>query len=114
MSDQKGLGSKFLGLFVETDGSQPEQYADVESGDGKREKTAAELVAELAGQSAPGAKRPATPGKAPGKGPAAPPHEEPSTGPALKLDKVPPPVAGAPMDFDSIFKTAGMDAAELD
>ncbi len=88
MAEQKGLGSKFIGLFVEReDGAEVGTDAAAESG-----KTPAELVAELAGQTG------------------APP------GPALnlKLDKITAPAAGAPIDFDAIFREAGMDAAELD
>lgn len=115
MSDQKGLGSKLLGLFVETGDERPGDEGGAAEGGG--EKTAAELVAELAGQSAPAGKRPAA---APGKGAAPagkgmPASDELPPGP--KVDKVPttpPPAAGAPMDFESVFKSAGMDAVELD
>jgi len=113
MAEQKGIGSKLLGLFVETGEGQPGSE-DTEASSG-REKSAAELVAELAGQTGPGAagaKRPAqgTPGKA-----AVPPSAAAPTGPALDLSKAPVAAApGAPVDFDAIFKAAGMDAAELD
>lgn len=92
MAEQKGLGSKLLGIFVESDDSS-EPTAGADSG-----KTPAEIVAELAGKSG------AT------KAPAAP-VEPPA--PALKLDKLSA-AQGAPADFSAIFRDAGMDAAELD
>ncbi len=99
--NEKGLGSKLIGLFVE----RPDD-AKVEDGD----KSPAELVAELAAQSNPAAKGAAgklgVPGAAPAAASAPPP-------PNLKLDKMATP-GQAPTDFDAIFKDAGMDAAELD
>lgn len=93
MSDQKGLGSKLFGLFVET-GAQEGSEAEAQGG----EKTPAELVAELAQKS--GAGRPA---------PAQPPP------PNLKLDSLAAaPPGDKPIDFDAVFREAGMDAAELD
>jgi phage I-like protein len=85
--NEKGFGSKLKGLFFESD----EKPAD-------ENKSPADLVAELAAQS--GA-RPA----------AAPPPEPPP--PNLNTQKMAT-AAGAPTDFDAIFKDAGMDAAELD
>jgi hypothetical protein len=109
MAEQKGLGSKLIGLFVESD-EKPEGL------DGSGEKTAAELVAELAGQTAPAgqsAKRP-TPGAPAASGaPAAPTRAPEPPLPNLKLDKIPAAGSG-PLDFDAIFKEAGMDVAELD
>lgn len=97
MADQKGIGSKLLGLFVETDGAAGEaEIAPGEAG----EKTAAELVAELANQTASGAvRRPSID---------APPP------PALKLEKITSPSADGKVDFDQIFKEGGLDPAELD
>jgi hypothetical protein len=86
--EEKGLGSKFLGLFVERPEGEDAASAD-------KNKSPADLVAELAAKS--GVPRPA---------PEAPP-------PNLKLDKMAT-GGGAPADFDAIFKDAGMDAAELD
>lgn len=98
MPEEKGLGSKLLGLFVEVkdDGTPAEGTEAVSAGDG--EKSAAELVAELAGQSAP--KRGAATTAAPPARAAIPTH----TGP----------VTPAQVDFDAVFKGAGMDTAELD
>lgn len=108
MPEEKGLGKKLLGLFVEVneDGTPAEGTPAVEPAEGGREKTPAELVAELAGQSAP--KRPAAGAPAPAMNAAAPPRA------AVTL---PPPsgtVEPAKIDFDAFFRTAGMDAGELD
>src|SRR4051812_12879983 len=86
--NEKGLGSKIKGLFFETDG-ESEQAPE-----GADPKSAADLVAELAKQSGP-------------PKPAEPPP------PNLNTQKMTSGV-GAPADFDTIFKDAGMDVAELD
>jgi len=120
MADQKGIGSKILGLFVETGGGELETGDDSAEAGGDREKTAAEQVAELASQVGSGAavKRAPGPGKPVASG-GSPPGlstakaEEPLP-PGPRLDKATAPAAGPPVDFESIFKTAGMDAAELD
>lgn len=88
--NEKGLGSKIKGLFFESDGAAEEAPAG--------EKSAADLVAELAAQS----------GAQPSS--AAPP---PPPMPNLNTQKMTSGV-GAPADFDAIFKDAGMDVAELD
>ncbi|MEW5739968.1 MAG: hypothetical protein AB1938_13635 [Myxococcota bacterium] len=103
MPEEKGLGSKILGLFVETEGkdgtpAEGTEAVSKESGEGG-EKSAAELVAELAGQSAPR------------KGPA-PAMGAPPPRPAIPAPTGP--VTPAKVDFDAVFKGAGMDAAELD
>ena len=104
MAEQKGLGSKFLGLFVEKEG-KPGEAPDGEVPE--EGKSAADLVAELAGQPAPGKAA-----AKPGPGHAAPPAIPEAPPPNLKLDKM---ATGAPpTDFDAIFKEAGMDAGELD
>lgn len=99
MPEEKGLGSRLLGLFVEVkdDGTPAAGTAVVDKGDG--EKTAAELVAELAGQSAPKRAAEQAPAAAPARV-AVPAH----TGP----------VTPAEVDFDAVFKNAGMDSADLD
>jgi lambda repressor-like predicted transcriptional regulator len=94
MSEEKGLGRKILGLFVEQ--AEGEGEGEVPSGG----KSAADLVAELAQQS----------GAAPTKAAAAAP---PPPGPALKFDKIAAPAAGAAIDFDAVFKDAGMDGEDL-
>lgn len=102
MPEEKGLGSKLLGLFVEVKEGTPAEGTPAI--DTSEEKTAAELVAELAGQSVPK------------RGPAGP-----SVGPAASQAPARPimPVASGPVtpanvDFDAVFKNAGLDAAELD
>ncbi len=101
MAEQKGLGSKFLGLFVEKEG-KPLEAPEAEAQEG--EKSAADLVAELAGQTAP------KPGKPAASHPPAATPEPPPTN--LKTEKL---ATGAPpTDFDTIFKDAGMDVGELD
>ena len=104
MSEQKGFGSKLLGIFVEPDANAPAaDSSDLQDSD----KTPAELVAELAHQSA-GGKSPAPRGRTP----AATPEPLPSN---LKFDRVQSAVTpGAPLDFNAIFRDAGMDAGELD
>ncbi|MBX7101818.1 MAG: hypothetical protein K1X89_29150 [Myxococcaceae bacterium] len=95
MSEQKGLGSKFLGLFVEkAEGAEGEGDAT--------EKSPADLVAELAAQSG---------GAKPGARPAAPAEGPP---PNLKLEPLAQAAADKPVDFDAVFRSAGMDGAELD
>ena len=99
MAEEKGLGSKLLGLFVESpDKDKDEGAGEVPDG----EKSAADIVAELAGGTAP--KKGAAPA------PAAP-------RPAPPVTSVPKPagsVAPATVDFDAVFKNAGVDGAELD
>jgi hypothetical protein len=87
MSEKKGVGSKLLGIFVESENTGTPK----EDGD----KTPAEIVAELAGQAGG---KPAEP---------APPPVN------LKTEKLAA-AGGAPADFDAIFRDAGMDGAELD
>lgn len=93
MSEQKGLGSKLLGIFVETEGKPAEG------------KSAADEIAELAGKVNAGAKPPAKTVPAP--------LAEPLP-PNLKLQPAPASATAATLDFDAIFKDAGMDVAELD
>ncbi|MDY7227115.1 hypothetical protein [Hyalangium rubrum] len=109
MSEQKGLGSRLLGIFVESDGNKTEEAEALptESGD----KSAADLVAELAaaGAAVPGTRRGAPAASAP-----MPEPELASPLPALSADKLPAAMPGAPTDFDAIFRELGMDSAELD
>jgi hypothetical protein len=88
MTEKKSVGSKILGIFVES-GEGDGAPAAHEKG-----KTPADIVAELAGQT----------------GAAQRPDAAPSN---LRLDKLPS-TGGAPADFDVIFREAGMDSAELD
>lgn len=99
MPEEKGLGSKILGLFVESDkDGTPAEGTEAVSPPG--EKSAADLVAELAGQAMPK------------KGPAQAAPPPPSARPAIPAPTGP--VTPAKVDFDAVFKGAGMDAAELD
>ena len=99
MPEEKGLGSKFLGLFVESKDGTPEEGTPAVESD--REKTPAELVAELAGQAAPK--------KGPGSStPAAP------APPRAAMPAPSGPVTAAQVDFDAVFKTTGLDASDLD
>jgi len=94
MPEDKSLGSKILGLFVETrDDGTPEEGTPVVGG----EKSAAELVAELASQSAPK------------KGPPPAPSR-----PMASIPLPSGPITPATVDFDAVFKNAGLDPAELD
>ena len=109
MSEQKGFGSKLLGIFVETDDDvRKEEQEEEVIPTGGGHKSAADLVAELAsaGAAVPGARRGAVP---------SPEIETASPLPALRADKLPAAVpAGAPLDFESIFRELGMDPEELD
>ncbi len=106
MPEEKGLGSKLLGLFVEkADATPDEGTAAVDKPDS--EKTAAELVAELAGETMPKkghAPPPPPAGRVPT--PAAPPR------PNLPMPTGP--VTPAVVDFDAVFKGAGLDVSDLD
>jgi hypothetical protein len=94
---EKGIGSKILGIFVETSAeSEEEEPSSAESAG----RSPAEIVAELAQASA------SSSGSAPAAaGPGAPPTRALEEAIASSV---------APTDFDSIFKDAGLDAAELD
>ncbi len=94
MAEQKGFGKKLFGLFVESDGTSAPEAPAAEEG----EKSAADLVAELANATAPE-------GAARGAGP--PP-------PNLKLDKMAAPPAGTKINFDDIFTQGGLDPAQLE
>ena len=101
MAEEKGLGKKLLGLFVESkDGTPDEGSPAVERSD--TEKTPAELVAELAGQSAPR------------KGPPAPVSSGPAPAARPNLPSPSGPVTPAQVDFDAVFKTTGLDVSDLD
>jgi hypothetical protein len=110
MPEEKGLGSKLLGLFVEKADATPDEGTPAVSKPDS-EKSAAELVAELAQETAP---------KKAGGHP--PPHAAPATAaqarppsPARPAMPAPSgPVTPASVDFDGVFKTAGLDTAELD
>ena len=106
MAEQKGIGSKLLGLFVEKDGGGESPDTPEPTG----EQSAADLVAELANQTAPG-------GPKPSKGAAHPAPHEPAPlppPPNLKLDKMTAPSTGDKVDFDQIFKDGGLDPSDLD
>jgi transposase-like protein len=103
MPEEKGLGAKILGLFVERDGDEtPAEGTDAVSPSG--DKRAADLVAEIVGQAATKTKKGDLPATH-----AAPPPPARQTVPSPTG-----PVAPARVDFDAVFKSAGMDAAELD
>ena len=106
MPEEKGLGSKLLGLFVEVKGETPaEGTAAVEGNEEGGEKSAADIVAELAGATAPKKAAPAA-------GMAAAPV---AARPAMPVSMPPAgSVPAAQVDFDAVFKGAGMDGAELD
>jgi len=104
MPDEKGLGSKILGVFFETNEGKPEAPETGDESGGAQ--SAADIVAELAQQSGkapksvplaaqamPAARPMVVTGAPSGSGPSAPP---------------------ANVDFDAVFKNAGMDAGELD
>jgi hypothetical protein len=94
MPEDKGLGSKFLGLFVESSSGEKGEEEDPEG-----QPSAAEQVATLAAQSAP-RKGPPVPG-------GTPPAQVP-------LARPPPGTVPATVNFEEVFRAAGMEAADLD
>lgn len=112
MPEDKGLGSKLLGLFVEKDDRGETPAEGTPSADG--EKSAAELVEELARGTAPkpvGAPAPGRPAPAQAHAAPHPVAAEPALPPLPKPSSA---VAPATVDFDAVFKSAGLDPAELD
>jgi hypothetical protein len=93
-------------LFVEV---QPKEEDTAAEGTGaaEGEKSAAELIADLAKEAEP--KRPGQPAAAPRVGPAA---QAPRA--ATVLPGPSGPVTAATVDFDAVFRSAGVDAADLD
>jgi hypothetical protein len=109
MSEQKGFGSKLLGIFVETDDSRKKDEEEEVIPTGGGNKSAADLVAELASAGA------AVPGPRRGAPAASRPEPELEPLPSIRADKLPAAAApGAPLDFEAIFRELGMDPAELD
>jgi len=107
MPDDKSLGKRILGLFVE---SVPEGDSETKTEDGEA-PSAADEIAAIARQSAPGATASAS---------AVPSHRAPlSSSPTLVQHLVQPalaaePVVPAKVDFDAVFKNAGIDPQALD
>lgn len=90
MAEPKGLGAKILGAFIQS--SDEEAEAKPEG-----EKSAADLVAELA------------------QGAGVPPKQAgPTAAETAAFAKSAPATVGGAIDFDQVFKDAGLDAAELD
>jgi hypothetical protein len=108
MPEEKGLGSKLLGLFVEKADATPDEGTPA-VGKPDSEKSAAELVAELAQETAPKKAGAHPPANAP---PNASPRPPLPARPAMPAPSGP--VTPASVDFDAVFKTAGLDTAELD
>lgn len=92
MAEPKGLGSKILGVFLTTD--EAEKQAESEEG----EKSAADVVAELARSS----------------GQAAAATGGPTAAEAAAFARNAPAGPGAEVDFDAVFRDAGLDGQELD
>lgn len=107
MPEDKSLGSKILGLFVETGDGEHTPAAGSGAVD-QAEPSAADIVAELAGTAT--AKSAATTavraGPLPSTEPAAVARATASTSSAA--------VEPADVDFDAVFQKAGMDSSELD
>ncbi|MBI5546406.1 MAG: hypothetical protein HY901_21170 [Deltaproteobacteria bacterium] len=101
MAGEKGLGSKILGIFVERPGDDSEEDAPA-SPPAQQEKSAADLVAEIARAAAP----PPTDASVPASA-----HPASATTAGEVSAPIPP---GAPVDFDAIFRDFGMDVADLD
>lgn len=107
MPDDKSLGKRILGLFVE---SVPEGDSETKTEDGEA-PSAADEIAAIARQSAPGA-------AAPAPHTSAAPSPRASSAPSTPAPKLAPggsePVAPAKVDFDAVFKNAGIDPQALD
>jgi hypothetical protein len=97
MPDDKGLGKRILGLFVELG---PDAPKDPPSEDGA---TPADELAELAKQTAAATKSAPVPAPA-----------TTSPAPARPLPLPTEPVAPAKVDFDAVFKNAGLDPQAVD
>lgn len=93
MAEPKGLGSKILGVFLTTD--EAEKQAESEEG----EKSAADVVAELARSSGQAAAATGGP---------------PTAAEAAAFARNAPAGPGASVDFDAVFRDAGLDGQELD
>ena len=103
MPDDKSLGKRILGLFVESapaEGDPDTKPLDDET------PSAADEIAALARQSAPASAAAAPPGPALSS-------RAPMGAPATKLPAMEP-VAPAKVDFDAVFKNAGIDPQALD
>jgi hypothetical protein len=102
MPDDKSLGKRILGLFVEVDEGAPSQKASDEvEGDSPADELARLARETTAATKAPA---PATPSPATAK-PA-------TTSAPLPMPSTP--VAPATIDFDAVFKNAGVDPQALD
>ena len=99
MPEEKGLGSKLLGLFVEQKEQGEGTSAPAEDG-----ASPADLIADLARQSDPRQAAAALPPRPAGPAPVRQPSPIASSGP----------VTPASVDFDAVFKGAGLDSGELD
>lgn len=103
MPDDKSLGKRILGLFVES--APAEGDPDTKPPDDET-PSAADEIAALARQSAPASAAAVPPGPAPSS-------RSPMSAPASKLPPMEP-VAPAKVDFDAVFKNAGIDPQALD
>jgi hypothetical protein len=104
--DDKSLGSKLLGLFIETDAGRKQPEPSEEGGG-----SAADLVAELARSSAPQRPVSAPPSPPAAAPPPRPARVEAAPRPAPSLE---PQAAPASIDFERIFREVGMDAVDLE
>jgi len=104
MPEDKGIGSKILGLFVEKEEGEGQPKDPQELSRFGLPKSPAEEIAELARASSGAV--PAVPAVPAPPSPTAPPLKLTPAGPAAP--------GGAPVDFGAIFRDAGMDPAELE
>lgn len=103
MPDDKSLGKRILGLFVES--APAEGDPDTKPPDDET-PSAADEIAAIARQSAPTSAAAAPTGPAPSS-------RTPMGAPPSKLPPMEP-VAPAKVDFDAVFKNAGIDPQALD
>ncbi len=105
MPEEKGFGSKLVGLFIQSDAPDKADNQDDDTAEAA-EKSPADLVAEIAKGAQPVSKPGAVKG---GSSTAAP-----VPAPFVAIPKPTGPVSPATVDFDAVFRQAGMDLNDLE
>jgi membrane-associated protease RseP (regulator of RpoE activity) len=105
MPEEKGFGSKLVGLFIQSEAPDKADNQEADTSE-TAEKSPAELVAEIAKGTQPSPQSSGVKGRGASAAPA------PSS--AVAIPKPAGPVAPAAVDFDAVFRQAGMDGSELE